>query len=94
MLIRCYECQKLFREPHGFYVERHILDPNTIPAQTETTGFGYCSAACAERHHILAHDSELQDFGNYEETNDTILVTTVDGGVRGEFLRRRDLIRR
>ena len=68
----------------GFYVERRVTNPNAIPAETELTGYGYCSPECAARHHILEEDIELQDIGNYEETDASVLMTSPDGGVRGE----------
>lgn len=89
MKIKCYECKKVFDASKGFYVERRIIDPKTIPATTFPTGYGYCSQECASRRHILEHDIDLQDFGNYEETDATVMVTSHDGGVRGEILRVR-----
>ena len=65
-----------------------------IPAKTMPTGYGYCSLECAARHHILEEDIELQDFGNYEETDATVVMTSPDGGVRGEVLQVRDRLRK
>ena len=67
----------------GFYIERRVTNPDAIPAETELTGYGYCSPECAARHHILEEDIELQDIGNYEETDASLLMTSPDGGVRG-----------
>jgi len=89
MKIKCYECKKVFDARKGFYLERRIMNPKTIPAATFPTGYGYCSQECASRHHILEHDIDLQDFGNYEEAGATVMVTSHDGGVRGEVLRLR-----
>jgi len=91
MNIRCYECGKLFDESGGFYIERRITNPDTIPAETELTGNGFCSEQCADRHHILEQDTGLQDLGNYEETDSSVVLTALDGGFRGEVLRVRDL---
>lgn len=90
MKIKCYECKKVFESTQGFYVERRIVNPKTIPAATAPTGYGYCSSECADRHHILEYNSDLQDFGNYEETDSSVVVTSHDGGVRGEILRLRE----
>ena len=86
MKIKCYECKKLFDATEGFYVERRITNPDVIPASTVPTGYGYCSKECADRRHILEHDIDLQDLGNYEETDSSVVVTSPDGGVRGEIL--------
>ena len=88
MKIKCYECHKLFDNTTGFYIERRIMNPDAIPAITMPTGYEYCSPECAVRHHILEDDIELQDFGNYEETDSSIVMTSPDGGVRGEVLPR------
>jgi hypothetical protein len=87
MNITCYECGKLFDESSGSYVERRITNPDMIPAEAETTGYGYCSEQCAARHHILEQDADLQDLGNYEETDSSVVITSLDGGLRGEVLR-------
>ncbi|PIE31509.1 hypothetical protein CSA56_18055 [candidate division KSB3 bacterium] len=91
MKITCYECGKSFHESNGFYIERRITNPGTIPAESETTGYGYCSEQCADRHHILEQDAELQDLGNYEEADASVVVTSLDGSLRGEVLRVQDL---
>jgi hypothetical protein len=90
MKIKCYECKKVFEHSQGFYVERRIINPKSIPAATEPTGYGYCSRTCADRHHLLEQESDLQDFGNYEEADSSVVLTSHDGGVRGEILRLRD----
>ena len=86
MKIHCYECGREFKMTTGFYIERRVTNPDAIPAETELTGYGYCSPECAARHHILEEDIELQDIGNYEETDASLLMTSPDGGVRGEVL--------
>lgn len=91
MKITCYECGKIFEDDAGFYLERRVTNPEIIPAVTESTGYGYCSEECAERHHMLEKNSEIQDFGNYEETQESVLMSSPDGGVRGEVLRIQEL---
>lgn len=91
MLFTCYECGKKFEGRTGFYLERRITNPEVIPAETENTGYGYCSEQCAERHHLLERNSRMQDFGNYEETQGSVVISTSDGGVRGEILRVQEL---
>ena len=93
MKINCYECGKLFDSDKGVYIERRITNPEVIPAVTESTGYGYCSEHCAERHHTLERNSDIQDFGNYEETEDSVLIDSPDGGFRGEVLRVQELRR-
>ena len=87
MKTHCYECGREFKAANGFYVERRVTNPDVIPAETELTGYGYCSPECAARHHILEEDIELQDLGNFEEADTSLVMTTPDGGVRGEVLR-------
>ena len=91
MKITCYECGKIFDDDAGVYSERRVTNPEVIPAVTESTGYGYCSEQCAERHHQLEKNNEVQDFGNYEETDDSILINSPDGSVRGEVLRMQEL---
>ncbi len=89
MKLTCYECGKLFEETLGYYIERRIINPDAIPAETAATGHGYCSPECAELHHILDEDVSLQDLGNYEETESSVVMSSPDGGFRGEVLKIR-----
>ncbi len=75
MKIHCYECGKEFKPATGFYIERRVTNPDVVPAETVLTGYGYCSAECAAKNHILAEDIELQDVGNFEtpDTNATLI---------------------
>jgi hypothetical protein len=86
MKITCYECGKFFEHDEGAYIERRVTNPETIPPVTESTGHGYCSARCANRHHLRKQNSDMQDFESYEETNESILIIAHDGGICGEVL--------
>ena len=82
MKIHCYECGKEFKAATGFFIERRIINPDVVPAETVITGYGYCSAECAAKNHVLAEDIELQDVSNFDTPDANEILIPDEGGER------------